>query len=194
MSCDTSRCRRGRTLRLRRSDCPSSGLLSMLQSWGRSTTRQDASANEGASAPLGSPRKNFHPASAASSCLGELVLAALIETGHKARQHGSENDQGAGLDFHEDLFLVADFAGFLRLSQMAARRSFRGAQSQQDYADGFAEQAIDRLAVFLLDFVSQGGEAALRSDHRVDDGVHREIRVEIASGESRRQCPRGSDR
>ena len=60
-----------------------SGLLSMLQSCGRSTDRQDASANEGASAPLGSPRKNFHPASAANSLERGLEFAALIETGTK---------------------------------------------------------------------------------------------------------------
>src|SRR5580692_588610 len=58
-----------------------SGLLSMLQSWGRSTARQEASENEGASAPLASPRMNFHPASAAISCLGDVALAALMETG-----------------------------------------------------------------------------------------------------------------
>src|SRR5579859_5717385 len=60
-----------------------SGLLSMLQSWGRSTARQDASANEGASAPLGSPRKNFHPASAARSCRGEMAVAATSVIGAK---------------------------------------------------------------------------------------------------------------
>src|SRR5215471_10112825 len=58
-----------------------SGLLSMLQSWGRSTARQAESENEGTSAPLGSPRKNFHPASAANSCLGELGFAALAKSG-----------------------------------------------------------------------------------------------------------------
>src|SRR5664279_2695063 len=60
-----------------------SGLLSMLQSCGRSTARHDASTNEGASAPPGSPRKNFHPPSAATTCLGWLALAELIEAGAK---------------------------------------------------------------------------------------------------------------
>src|SRR5436190_12160401 len=60
-----------------------SGLLSMLQSWGRSTTRQETSENAAASAPLGSPRKNFHPASAANSCRAGFALAALTETGRK---------------------------------------------------------------------------------------------------------------
>src|SRR2546423_4475494 len=60
-----------------------SGLLSMLQSWGRSTARQETSENDDASAPLGSPRKNFHPASAANSCRAGFALAAPIETGRK---------------------------------------------------------------------------------------------------------------
>src|SRR5438876_8493680 len=60
-----------------------SGLLSMLQSWGRSTARQETSENDDASAPLGSPRKNFHPASAANSCRAGFALAAPIETDRK---------------------------------------------------------------------------------------------------------------
>ena len=60
-----------------------SGLLSMLQSCGRSTDRHDASANDGASAPLGSPGKNFQPASAANSLERGLEFAALIERGTK---------------------------------------------------------------------------------------------------------------
>src|SRR3954463_12584046 len=64
-----------------------SGLLSMLQSWGRSTLRQEASANVGASAPAGSPRKNFQPASAASSCLGASGFAAHTAAGtNRARR------------------------------------------------------------------------------------------------------------
>src|SRR3954469_13660135 len=58
-----------------------SGLLSMLQSWGRSTVRHEASANVGASAPAGSPRKNFQPASAASSWRGAEGCVALMEMG-----------------------------------------------------------------------------------------------------------------
>src|ERR1700746_1726814 len=58
-----------------------SGRLSILQSWGRSTVRQAVSANEDASAPLGSPSRNFQPESAASSSRGAFDSAALIETG-----------------------------------------------------------------------------------------------------------------
>ena len=61
-----------------------SGLLSMLQSCGRSTARQDASANEEDSAPAGSARVNFHPPSASTISLGVFaVLATLIEAGAK---------------------------------------------------------------------------------------------------------------
>src|ERR1035441_4496072 len=47
-----------------------SGLPSMLQSCGRFTVLLDASGNERASAPLGSPGRNFQSASAANSILG----------------------------------------------------------------------------------------------------------------------------
>src|SRR5207244_3039539 len=53
-----------------------SGRLSMLQSCGRSTVRHEISANEGASAPLGSPRKNFHPESAANTWRGDWESTA----------------------------------------------------------------------------------------------------------------------
>ena len=134
------------------------------------------------SAPLGSPRKNFHPASAASSCLGELAFAAHERDRRKSiASVATMAIRVRDAEFHEDLFLVAAFAGFRAFGGFRRGGVLGGAQSQQEYANGFAEQAVDGLSVFQLDFASQRSEPALRPDDRVDHGVHREIRIEIGT-------------
>src|SRR5215475_11495359 len=55
------------------------GALSMLQSWGRSTFRQEESSNCAASAPAGSPSRNFQPASALRICRGDWASAAQTQ-------------------------------------------------------------------------------------------------------------------
>jgi hypothetical protein len=116
----------------------------MLQSCGRSSVRQEPSANEGASAPLGSPRRNFHRESAANSNLGAPDGAPIerrtsdVSVAHSAISMQERN-------FTKDLFLVLLLGAFER-SEGLAMADLSGRVTRARLRESFRETA-DRSGV-----------------------------------------------
>ena len=58
-------------------------------------------------------------------------------------------------EFHEDLFLVVPLRVLARRGWRGGLLQRAGAQAEQDDADRFPEEPVDRLSVFHFDFLSQ---------------------------------------
>src|SRR5947199_9065775 len=71
------------------------------------------------------------------------------------------------------------FRTFKAPGGFAAGSYLSGAQTEQEYTDSFTEQTIDRLPIFNFNFVSQRRKAALRSDHCVENRLHRQVGIQV---------------
>ncbi len=123
----------------------------MLQSCGKSTVRHAASLNDGASAPAGSPRKNFQFASAASCCRGDFGCAVRRGRGRN-KQRGQKVE---GNQAKHSLHTVISFCVADEIELHTPRPARSRPQAEQDNAHRFAEQQPNRLPVLLLHPIPQ---------------------------------------
>ena len=78
------------------------------------------------------------------------------------------------------LFSFPD-AGFGPGGGFSVVRFLGCAQAKEEDADGFAEEAVDGLPVLQLDLCAEGGEASLRANDGIHDGMQSEVGVEVGA-------------